>query len=169
VGVAALGTRAGGRRSRFASPRHGHSTDDMPVTLTASSGVARRRPDVSDLCRYVRRACSSLLRMTPGSWSGHDFERQDPGKLRSRAAQSDAGTARPCPPRSQAWRLPCRLAAERRLGVRGGMPGATATWSFPERDRGVGTLAGGPYAPSHSCPRTPTGPSSKGREPENSG
>jgi hypothetical protein len=27
----------------------------------------------------------------------------------------------------------------------------------PERDRGVGTLAGGPHAPSHSCPRTPHG------------
>jgi len=28
---------------------------------------------------------------------------------------------------------------------------------FPERDRGAGTLAGGPYAPSHSCPRIPPG------------
>ena len=130
-----------------------------PHTYMADRNDGAAWHGVSGPCRSDRRRCSSLLRMSSGAMSGHDLPRQEACAASSWAAQSDAGTARPCPPRSQGLAAPtsdtdfgARVASSCGSTPVGARPRST---SLPERDRGVGTLAGGPHAPSRSCPRTP--------------
>ena len=73
------------------------------------------------------------------------------------AVQSDAGTARPCPPRSQGLAAPMSDVVTRSPGPSGASPcreARRARRGVPvrKRDRGVGTLAGGPHAPSRAAP-----------------
>jgi hypothetical protein len=115
-------------------------------------------------CRGVTRQCSSFLTMAPPTLSSHHLRRQDLRSVNVSCSER-RGNRQVSPPKAlTAWRSPrrmvvfdpARIPSPRHRRGWGWIDSCQVGW-LPawKRDGDAGTLAGGPNAPSHSCPPSP--------------
>jgi hypothetical protein len=145
--------------------------------LGAGAVLDRQRPSCIDgghwqygraLCRSDTRRCSSFLTMAPRALSSHHLPSQEPVQHRSFSCSERCGNRQALPPKAMRPGGPmshrgAHIGAASR--VRTSKPprdhgpcGHERPCIDVDRDGGAGTLAGGPNAPSRSCPPSPRVP-----------